>query len=80
METSDKYDVIMKTQKYYNLGSRQVFDLQFFLKLIIFQRFFENLKGKRVQLESTPKNIATVPNPGKQELIKAHKSRFLDKK
>ena len=40
----------------------------------------ENMKGKRIQIESVPMNIATVPYPGKDEIIKAHKSRFLDKK
>ena len=40
----------------------------------------KNMNGKRNQLQSVTMNIATVPYSGKDEIIKAHKSSFLDKK
>ena len=43
-------------------------------------RTSENMKGKRIQLESFPMNIATVPYSRKDAIFKAHKPRILDKK
>ena len=48
-----------------------------FINDILEVLFTAGITEEPLQLEDTPKNIATVPFPGKKEVIASHSSRFL---
>ena len=51
-----------------------------FINDILKVLYNNDIHKEPVQLESTPKNIASVPYPGKNKVIASYSSRFVVKK